>query len=182
MMKQNVKESLSSIGFLKRLAIYGLLTLFLACTQCAFLTSLDFLPATPDLILIMLVAIALLDSNESAAVCAVASGFFVDTVGSAGPALSPLIYFLTVALLSCFTGKLLKTLPSFLLLMLPALLCRALGTLLSTVAFYRALPPSWMFTDVLLPEALLCALFALPVYFLVRLCSALLKKRSRFTF
>ena len=181
-MKRNVKDSLSSLDFLKRLLIYSLLTLFMGCTQCAFFPLLDFLPATPDLIIVMLTAIALLDSNNSAAVCAVAAGFFVDSIGASGPALSPLIYFLTVLLIGSFTGKMLKSLPSFLLLLLPTLLCRALGTFFGAMAFYRSLPPVWVFTRAILPEALFTLLFAVPVYFLVKLCTVPLKKRGKFTF
>ena len=130
----------------------------------------------------MLTAIALLDSNNSAAVCAVAAGFFVDSIGGSGPALSPLIYFLTVLLIGSFTGKMLKSLPSFLLLLLPTLLCRALGTFFGAMAFYRSLPPVWVFTRAILPEALFTLLFAVPVYFLVKLCTVPLKKRGKFTF
>ncbi len=182
MMRQSTRSSMTSLDLIKRIAVYSLLTLILGCSQCAFFPMLNFVGATPDLILCMLVAIALIDGNASAMVCAVAAGFFVDAIGASGPALSPFIYFMTVALLSLFTAKILKSLPSFLLLLIPALLCRAFGTYLSALAYDRAFPPAWIFTDVIFPEAISTALCAIPIYFIVRLCAKIFKKRSRFTF
>ncbi len=179
------KRLLSSIftpDRLKKIGIYSALTLVLGCMQCAFFPMLDFCPKTPDLILAMLVATVLLDSPKSAAIAAVAAGFFIDAIGGGSLALAPIIYLITVLLISLLSGKILNGFASFLLLMLPALLCRGIATYICIFIFQRALPGAWVFLDVLLPEAICTALCALPIYFLVKLCSIPLSKHSRFTF
>ena len=180
-MNNKIKGSSLSTEILKRLLIYGLLTLFLGSLQCAFFPLLDFCPKTPDLILAMLVAIALLDSELAAGVCAVVCGFFIDAVGSTGLAISPLIYFLTVVIVCCFTGKILKSFPSFLILLVPTLICRALATYIRII-IAEGFPEPWVITEIILPELLITALFAMPIYFLVKLCIKPLKSHSKFTF
>jgi len=181
-MQGNAKRSLFSPEVLKRVLIYGLLTLFLGSAQCAFFPFLDFCPRTPDLILAMLVAIAMLDSESSAAICAVACGFFIDAIGTSGVAISPLIYFATVIVISFFTEKVLKSFPSFLLLLIPALVCRAISTFICAVIADRAFPSFWIIGKVILPEMLCTAIFAMPIYFLLRLCVKPLQKHGRFMF
>lgn len=181
-MKRRLRESLFSLELLKRLLIYGILILFLGCAQCAFFPFLSFCPMTPDLVLALLVAIALLDSESSAAVCAVCAGFFVDSIGASGVVLSPLIYFFTMLIISLLTGKILKSFPSFLLLLVPALLCRALGTLACMLLNELSMPPLWVLWEIILPEAVYTAICALPIYFLIKLCTKPLKTHSKFTF
>jgi len=181
-MQSNFKGNVFSIELLKRILFFGLATLVLGSLQCAFFPFLDFCPATPDLILTMLVAIALLDSPKSAAVCAVACGFFIDAIGGSGIAFSPAIYFLSVLIISFFTEKILKGLPAFLLLLVPALVCRAASTYVCIVATYRAMPSASVFTEILLPEAICTAILAIPVYFLVKLCTIPLQSHGKFNF
>ena len=181
-MQSNFKGNVFSIELFKRIIFYGIATLVLGSLQCAFFPLLDFCPATPDLILTMLVAIALLDSPKSAAICAVACGFFIDAIGGAGISFSTLIYFSTVVIISLFTEKILKGLPAFLLLLLPTLLCRAVWTYLCIAATERALPAASVFSATIIPEAVCTALLAVPVYFLVKLCSVPLQSHGRFNF
>ena len=182
MNKRDTNPSLFSQNTIKRVAIYGIITLLLACAQCAFFPLLDICPRTPDLIMGMLLAIALLDGEKSAAVCAVASGFFVDAIGSSFLALSPLIYLVFVAFISVFTKKVLKSLASYLLLLLPMLLYRAAATYLCILITEGGLPAAWVFLDMLLPEAIATGLLCIPVYFIIKLCSRALVSHSRFTF
>ncbi len=171
-----------SLDVLKRIAIYGLLTLVLSAVQCAFFPMLSICSSTPDLILAMLIAIALLDSSAAAAVCAVASGFFIDAIGGGAIALTPLIYVLIVLFISLFSGKVLKSLPAYILLMLPTLLCRAAATYFYIFAAQRSLLGAWVLTDILLPELIWTALCSIPIYFLLKLCSMPLHKHGRFSF
>ena len=171
-----------SIELFKRILFYGLTTLFLGSLQCAFFPLLNFCPATPDLLLAMLVAIALLDSPKSAAICAVACGFFIDAIGGVGISFSPLIYFSAVLIISFFTEKILEGLPAFLLLLLPSLLCRATWTYLCIAAAERHLPAATVFSETIIPEAVCTALLAVPVYFLVKLCSIPLQRHGKFNF
>lgn len=181
-MQSNLKGNVFSLELLKRVLIYGILTLVLGSLQCAFFPLLDFCPMTPDLILAMLVAIALLDSPKCAAVCAVGCGFFIDAIGGSGASFSPIIYLLTVVIISFFTEKILKSFASFLLLLVPALICRAASTYICIAITERAAPSASVFADILLPEAVCTAVLALPIYFLVKLCAVPLKSHGKFTF
>ena len=181
-MQGGSKNSIFSLEVLKRVMIYGLLTLVLGSAQCAFFPILSFCPRTPDLILAMLVAIAMLDGEGPAAICAVACGFFIDAIGGSGVALSPLIYFLTVFVISFYTEKVLKSFPAFLLLLIPALVCRAISTYICASIADRVFPSFWMIGHVILPEMLCTAILAIPVYFLLKLCVKPLQAHGRFMF
>lgn len=169
-------------GAAKRIIIYGALTLILGCAQCAFFPTIKICPATPDLIIGMLLAIALLDSPACAAVCALCAGFFIDAVGGSALALSPIIYLLYTLTISAFSGKVLKSFFSYILLLIPTLIYRAAATYLCFSLHIGAIAPLWSLERILLPEAICTAIFCLPVYFLVRLCSKPLDTHGRFNF
>jgi hypothetical protein len=173
----NARQSL-----LRRIIVYGVLILVLGCAQCAFFPFLNICPAVPDLILGLLVAISLIDSEKSAGVCAVAAGFFIDAVGSSGIALSPLVYILLVAFISFFTGKMLNSFASYVLLLMPALLYRALATYICAFISYGEAPGLWILGDILIPEALTTGVLCLPIYFIVKLCARVLPNHGRFSF
>ena len=181
-MQGKLKRSSVSANIVRRIIIYGTMTLVLGSAQCAFFPLLHLCPATPDLIMGMLLAIALLDSEQSAAVTAVAAGFFVDAIGGAGFALSPLIYLIYVTFVSLFVRKVLKSFVSYLLLLVPTLLFRGAATYLCLLVYERALPELWVLSEVILPEALTTGLLCLPIYFIVKLFSGMLETHSRFTF
>ena len=181
-MQGNLRNSLFNADIIKRIIIYSIMTLILASAQCAFFPILKICPKTPDIILAMLVAIALLDGDGSAVICSVGAGFLVDAIGTSGVSLSPLIYCLTIMVVGLFTEKMLKSFASFLLLLVPALVCRALATLLCIMISQQSAPQLWMFGDILFPEAICTAICAIPIYFLVKLCSKPLQSHSRFTF
>ena len=181
-MNKRDTNRLFSQNTIKRVVIYGIITLVLASAQCAFFPLLNICPRTPDLIMGMLLAITLLDGEKSAAVCAVASGFFIDALGSSFLALSPVIYLVFVAFISVFTKKVLKSLASYLLLLMPMLVYRAAATYLCILITEGGLPAPWVFTQILLPEAIATGLLCIPVYFILKLCSGALVTHSRFTF
>lgn len=183
-MQSNLKKSVVSQGIIRRLIIYGLMTLILGAAQCAFFPLLDFCPATPDLIMGMLLAVALLDSQDSAAVCAVPAGFFMDAIGSAGLALSPVIYLLFVLMIGALSRKVLKSFASFALLLIPTVIYRAAATLLLCfVNANAAFPPSALiFTDIIMPEMITTGLLCMPIYFIIKFCSGALENHSRFSF
>ncbi len=181
-MRSGIKNSHFVSDLLKRIAIYGIMLLVLSVLQTSFFPMLDICPATPDLLIAALAAIALLDTDSAAFVCALIFGFFSDALGASGIAPSPVIYFVAVFFVCIFKDKLLKSFASFLLLMLPTLLCRALGTYICIWIVGGAFPPAAVFLSVLLPEALCTFVFGLPMYFIVKLAVKPLQSHGRFTF
>ena len=61
--------------FLRRLIVFSPVIFLLAVIQCSFFAQLYFLPATPDLMIGFVVAVAMLDSQPSAAICGIGAGF-----------------------------------------------------------------------------------------------------------
>jgi hypothetical protein len=181
-MKKELRAPSQNKNLLKRILIYGLMTLFLASLQTAFFPILSFCPKTPDLIMGMLLAITLLDDEKSAAVCALGAGFFVDAIGSSGLAISPVVYIIFVLVINIFARKVLKSFVSYLLLLIPALIFRALATYLLVLITELSFPKGWVFTEIILPEMLATALLCLPIYFIVKLFSRTLETHGRFTF
>ncbi len=167
---------------LKRIIIYGVLVLFLGTAQSAFFPLLDICPATPDLILALLLCITLLDGSSSALVCAVAGGFFLDAISSSGAAILPAVYFCFVIFISFFVQKVLKSFLSYLFLLLPTLLFRAAVTIARELIALGGLPSSSFILQILLPEAVCTLLFAIPLYFLLKLCTMPLQTHGKFSF
>ena len=183
-MNGRMDHSFFSQTNVKRLIVYVLLIPLTVIAQCAFFPFIDICPATPDLLLGTLLAIALLDGLESASVCAVCGGFMLDAIGSSGLALSPVIYLVFVLTVGALSRKVLKRFASYSLLLALSLVYRALSTLIClALSGNLSIPPEiWVFTEVILPEMLTTALLCLPVYPVVRLCTRAFSNHGRFTF
>lgn len=176
------KNGLSRQEIIKRVIIYGLLILVTASLQCSFFPSLHICPSTPDLLLGLVAAITLLDSRKSATVVAVAAGFVADGLGGSGYSLSTLYYLCAALLLGALAEKVLPVFPSFAMILIPSLLLRGGYTLLCVIINYGSLPLLYTLKSILLPEAICTFLLCLPLWALVKLCSAPLGSRNKFTF
>lgn len=181
-MQGNIRTSLFRPELIKRIVIYGLLTLLLGSAQCSFFPLLSICPSTPDLIMGMLLAIVLIDSDKSAAVTAIAAGFFIDAVGGGAIALSPLIYCVFVLFISMFSGKMLTSFPSYALLMIPTLIYRGLATAACMAIERRALVSLPEILSTVGPELICTAIVCIPLYFAVKLCAIPLETHGKFTF
>ena len=181
-MKKELRGPSQNKNLLKRIIVYGLMTLFLASMQTAFFPILKICPKTPDLIMGMLLAITLLDGENSACICALGAGFFLDAIGSSGLAVSPVVYIAFVLIINIFARKVLKSFVSYMLLLVPSLVYRAIATYLLVLITERSFVGGWVFTEIILPEMLVSAVLCLPIYFIVKLFSRTLETHSRFSF
>lgn len=169
-MKKSYKSRRERGERLRRIGIWGGLLFLLAVSESSFFGGLSFLPATPDLILCAVVAIALLDSPAVAAVAAVGGGVLSDVMGGTGAYFSPILYLLTVLLLSGMAEKMMPRIWSWALMMLPALLLRGAATLLGLVVSRGSAPLGAALWQVILPEAAISFLLGIPLYFIASLC------------
>ena len=167
---------------IKRAVIYGALVLLLSVAQCSFFGQLHVCPATPDLLLGLVLAVLLLDSPYAAAGVALASGCLADALGATAFFLSPLFYFALALALCLPASKMLPTFPSYLLLLVPALIGRAAYTLLCFALLSGPMPALSYVGGILLREALCTLVLVLPIYPIVRLCMRPLRARNRFRF
>ncbi len=162
---------------LRRIVVYGVLIWILATASCSFFAKLSFLPATPDLLLCAVVAIALLDSRRAAAVVGMVGGFCLDALGGVGASLTPLFYLLVVLFVGSFAEKALGSFWAWLVLMVPTILLGSLFTTLIVLFRTGGASFSLLLRQILLPEAALTLLFGMPVYFICSLCMLLLRDR-----
>ena len=168
---------------IKRVIIYGILVLFIAVAQCSFFAQLDICPATPDLVIGLVIAIALLDSVGAAAAVGVAAGFVTDALGSvASSAFSAVFYLIVAVLLGAFAQKMLPRFMSWLCLIIPALALKAIYTLICLSVSISAIPSLSLIGSVLIPELIVTVILCLPAYPLVKLCVIPMNARSRFSF
>ena len=176
------KRGNPSLTLAKRAIIYGVLILVLCAAQCSFFSVLKPFGATPDIILGMLIGIILLDSPSAAAVCALVAGYVIDSIGAVPPSFSPIYYLACVAMLAILSAKMLPRFLSYCLLMVAALVGRALFTLINICISSASLPTVSYALTTILSEALSTFVFCLPIYFIMRLCARAIGARQKFDF
>lgn len=179
-MKRRSIHDRARILLLRRILVYGALTVVLATAQCSFFATLHILPATPDLMLGLSLGILLFDSTEAASAVALGAGILLDALGAGSFFLSPAFYFALCLLLCLPASKMLPRFLSFCVLLLPALLLRALFTSLCLTLYLGTLPALSHLGAVVLPELLMTALFCLPLYPILKLCRRPLSVRRAF--
>lgn len=154
----------------RRIIIFGLVAFFLGIAQCSFFARLRPFGAVPDIMLGSLCAIIMLDNRKSGAVYAVAAGYFIDAIGAVLPSFSPLFYLLCVVCIGKISEKMMPRFVSFAVLMLPAVVLRALFTCVNMCIVAGDVPAWSVLLSTVLPEMLCTFVFCLPVYFLIKLC------------
>lgn len=168
---------------IKRIIIYSILILIVASTQCSFFAQLNICPATPDLIIGVVLAVAMLDSAKSAVALGIAAGFISDALGSVGNlSFSALFYLLCAVILGALACKMLPKFLSFVCLLIPALTLRALYTTLCLFLNIGSIPQLSVLGSLLLPEIIVTAILCLPIYPIVKLCVIPIHSHSRFSF
>ncbi|MBE6549814.1 MAG: hypothetical protein E7670_05240 [Ruminococcaceae bacterium] len=168
---------------IKRVIIYGILILLISSAQCSFFAGLKICPATPDLVIGIVLAVSLLDSIRSAAAVGIAAGFVTDALGSTGSfSFSALFYLVCAVILGSIACKMLPRFLSFLCLLIPALALRAVYTTLCVCLKLHSVPPLSILASLVLPEIIVTAVLCIPLYPIVKLCVIPVKSRSRFSF
>ena len=168
---------------IKRIIIYGVLVLLTASAQCSFFAQLNICPATPDLIIGVVLAVAMLDSIKAATAVGIAAGFVSDALGSVGSlSFSALFYLVCAVILGTIACKMLPKFLSFVCLLIPALTLRAVYTALCLCLKIGSIPSLSLLGSVLLPEIIVTAILCIPLYPIVKLCVIPINSHSRFSF
>ena len=169
-MRSSYRVESKSQLLLRRSLVFAPVIFIIAVIQCSFFAQLKILPAVPDLVLGLIVAIAMLDSQRAAVVCGIGAGFVIDAIGSSGLSLSPFFYMLIGALCGALAKKML---PRFISWVVNLLIFSAAKSVL-TVLNVLYLPGGFSFSDtlmgILLPEFICTFIICLPIYFIVKLC------------
>ena len=167
-MRRHYRREVLSPQLIKRILTYGILLLLLAAAESGFFARLRYLPTAPDLILGVVVAVTLLDSQKAGAIVGVVGGFFSDALGGVGISLSPILYLLVALVVGSLATKMMSSFPSFSLLMLPALACRGLFTVGQAMLLWQKGPFLDVLRYLMLPELIVTAVFCLPMYWVIK--------------
>ena len=165
--------------FLRRALVFSPVIFLLAIAQCSFFAQLYFLPAVPDLMLGTVVAIAMLDSQKSAAVCGIGAGFVIDTIGASGLSFSPLFYMLCGVLSAALAKKMLQSFLSWTIALAVFSVAKAFFTLFNILYISTEINFASILVKTLLPEILCTFAICLPIFFIVKLCMIPIDSKRR---
>jgi len=163
----------------RRLLVFLPAMFILAVAECSFFAQLYFLPATPDLMLGFVVAVAMLDSQHSAAVCGIGAGFIIDAVGATGISFSPLFYMLCGAFCAVLAKKMLPSFLSWLVELAIFSVVKGLYTLAGLYYSWSGAPIGTVLLRTVLPEIICTFLICLPIFFIVKLCMIPIDSKRR---
>lgn len=166
---------------LQRIAVYSVLTLILGTAQCSFFPALNICPRTPDLIMGLILATMLCDNTKSGVILSVAAGFFIDAIGGGEIALLPIFYLVYAIIIGLLSHKMMRSFPTYLILLLPSLLFRAVGTLVLSLVFQSATLGGGLFITILL-EALCTFILCIAIYPITKLAIKPIKSHKKFSF
>ena len=165
--------------FVRRALVFSPVIFLLAVAQCSFFAQLKILPAVPNLMIGVVVAIAMLDSQKSAVVCGISAGFVIDAIGASGLSFSPLFYMLCGALCGVFAKKMLPSFLSWAVNLTVFSVLSSLFTLINLVSRIDDVSLAEAFTGVLLPEMICTYVVCLPIFFIVKLCMVPIDAKRR---
>ncbi len=174
---KNLADTGHRLLFWRRVIVYSILFFLLGVLQCAFFSPLSILGGTPDIVLGGVCALSMLDNKKAAAVCAVGGGYFLDALGSQGLSFSPLFYLLCVVIIGRISEKMMPSIVSYGVCLLPA---AALGAAYTFVNLWIALgvfPTIKVLLGAILPYILSTVICCLPIYFVVKLATLIVLPR-----
>ncbi len=174
------KNQSAIVAVTKRIIIYGIMFFILGVAQCSFFNELSFLSAVPNIVLGGVAAIALFDSQRTAVICGIVSGFMIDALGGSGVSLSPVALLCVALLCSEIAKKMLPSIISWVIILLPAALLGSLFTVVNILLSVGKFSFTAVFKTVLLPELILTVIFSIPLFFIVKLCARLADAKSKF--
>ena len=173
-------NELKRSAILRRILIYAPIFFLLGVAQCSFFTELFFISAVPNIVMGAIVTVALLDSQKTAAVCALASGFMIDALGSSGISLSPIAFFAVALAASEISKKMLPTFLSYLLVLIPSAIINSAFTVIKIFFETKELRFLSILKTILFPEFILTLIFSLPLFFIIRFFARMIDKKSKF--
>ena len=165
---------------LRRVIIYGVAVFILCVAQCSFFTRLSFLDVVPDIVMGVVAVIALLDSQKTALICAIASGFLLDAIGGAGISLMPFAFFLVAIVASEISKKMLVSIFTWIIVLSASAFTKAVFSLMYIFLSYEGIVVSTVIKTIIAPEFFLTLLFSLPLFYIMKPLSRLVDAKSKF--
>ena len=176
--RQGRIDKMRSSMMRKRVILYSIVIFLLAVARGSFFARLEILPASPDLVLGVVAAVAVVDSIETAAITGVIGGVITDAVGGFGMYLSPIVYLVAAIVIAMATKKMMPRYLSWLATFPIACLIGGGATLLKCFLFGSPAAFVQLIRHIIIPEFIITVIFALPLFPLIKLCSSVGGGRS----
>ena len=164
----------------RRILVYGTALAALALLQTTLMPQFQILGITPDLCLLLIPGIAMLEGPEFGGAFGLAAGFLECAFGGIGASALPILFFVLGYGLGPLTGRALsRTFPSYLILAVsicalrPAVTMAAIGLTAQTSDFDLTV----ILRGTLAPEFAVNFLFSLPMYPLCRKLQKTVQKK-----
>ena len=166
--RRSIRSRSEGLAAVKRVLVYSLWMFILAIAESSFFAGIRILPATPDLILAAVAVIAVTDTRECAAASGIIGGVMADAIGGVGVYLSPMFYLAVAVVTALLSKKMMSRYMSWLALFPIALIMR--GMLTAAICYFVGGGSvfSEVLTGIILPEAIVTLIAALPLYPLIR--------------
>ena len=157
----------------KRVLLYSVAIFLLTVARGSFFARLEILPVSPDLVLGAVAAVAVVDSIETAAVTGVIGGIIADAVGGFGMYLSPIVYLAAAVAVAIATKKMMPRYLSWLATFPIACIIGGGATVLRSFLFGAPVAFGALIWHIIIPEFIFTVIFSLPLFPLIKLCSAI---------
>ncbi len=170
--KKQTGQFFSSVTLLKIL-IFSALVFVMATLQSSFFSSVSFFPASPDLILATVIGLGVYDGEKSGAIAGIGGGVLAEAFGAGGDIMLLPVFYMLVGFFFGIVARIFlnKNLLSWLVYMLIASTLRGMLSLVHTVISESDINLFLIFRDIIVPEFTMTVIFALPIFFIVRLCA-----------
>ncbi len=167
--KEQKHHALFSSHNVGRVLLFSLLVFFSGVLQSSFFSAIG-LPATPDLLLISVIGIAVYDGERSGAIAGISAGVLAEAFGGGANMLFfPLFYMLCGFFFGVVSRILLnRNFASWILYALVAAALRAALSIIHAMMFETDINLYLIVTKVAVPEYFMTLICSLPMYPIVR--------------
>ncbi len=157
-------------AMLGRILLFSILVFFSGVLQSSLFATLP-LPATPDLILLAVLGLAVYDGEKSGAIAGVCGGVFAEALGAGASILFlPLFYMICGYFFGIVSRLLLnRNFISWLLYIIVGAALRSGLSLIHAMLFETDVNLYLIFTNVVIPEYFITLICSVPMYFAVRM-------------
>ena len=171
--KEQKRHDLFSSYNIGKILLFSLLIFLSGVLQSSFFPALSMIPASPDLVLISVIGLAVYDGERSGAAAGIGGGILVEALGGGAHILFlPLLYMLCGYIFGIVRRVFLnRNFISWLLYILIGTALRGAVSLLHLMFTEVDINLYLMFTEIIIPEYFITLICALPMYFPVRATS-----------
>ena len=168
--KEQKRQDFFSSQNIGKILLFTILVFFSGVLQSSLFPALTMLPASPDLVLLSVIGLAVYDGERSGAIAGIGGGILVEALGGgAHILLFPLFYMLCGYILGIVSRIFLnRNFVSWLLYILIGISLRAALALVHLIFTEVDMTVYAVLTEVIIPEYFVTLICAVPMYFLVR--------------